>query len=145
MWCRIALGYPIVFSTSVGAVYHTEAEGRALNTGHTQLLTEPRIVRTLEKALATGAIPKGVTRTDLTEYMNIQLITRAQSLVRHGYRREARGLLRKASSTRVHRGVLRSWSLLSHLPAPLVTIMLGVRRSLTSLVPRASRKQATWN
>jgi glycosyltransferase involved in cell wall biosynthesis len=144
MWCRIALEYPIVFSTSVGAVYHTEAEGRALNTGHTQLLAEPKIVRTLESALAAETIPKGVTRADLAEYMNIQLITRAQSLVRQGYRREARRLLRKASSTRVHRGVLRSWTLLSRLPPPLVTFMLGVRRFLASLIPRGGQKPSTW-
>ena len=125
MWCRVALRYPIAFSTHVGAVYHQEADNRVRNGG--PILAEPRIVRTLEDALARGDFPDGVTRSDLLEYKNIQLITRAQSILRHGYRREARGLLQKASTTRVHRGALRRWVLLSRLPAPLAKLVLWVR------------------
>jgi glycosyltransferase involved in cell wall biosynthesis len=129
MWCRIALRRPIAFSTYIGAIYHQEAENRMTHGG--PILGEPRIVQTLEDALASGRLPDGVTRADLIEYKNIQLITRAQNMLRYGYRREACGLLRKASSTREHQGVLRRWMLLSYLPAPLVELALGIRSGLT--------------
>jgi glycosyltransferase involved in cell wall biosynthesis len=124
MWCRIALQYPIAFSTYVGAVYHQEAENRMTHGG--PVLAEPKIVQTLEDTLARGRFPDGVTRADLLEYKNIQLITRAQSMIRHGYRRETRRLLQKASTTRVHRGVLRRLTFLSYLPGSILKFALGV-------------------
>jgi glycosyltransferase involved in cell wall biosynthesis len=136
MWCRIALKYPIAFSTYAGAVYHQEADNRVRH--GRPILAEPRIVRTLENALAAGKFPDGVTRADLVEYVNIQLITRAQSIARHGYLKEARDLLRKASATQLHRGVLRRWLLLSYLPAPSVRLVFNVRESMVSLRSRAS-------
>ena len=125
MWCRIALKYPIAFSTDEGAVYHQEADNRVGNTPPE--LTEPRIVRTLENALAAGKLPDGVTSADLLEYMNIQLITRAIRILMQGLPERARPLLLKASATRAHRNMLRRWTLLSSLPAPLVRLVLGMR------------------
>jgi len=137
MWCRIALKYPIAYSTCEGALYHQEADSRAVSKGRSVLLTEPRIIRTLETALATGELRAGVTRDDLLEYMNIQLITRAQSIVLHGYRREAREMLWKASATREHQGALRRWMFLSYLPAPLVRLALSVRLRTVALRTRS--------
>jgi len=125
MWCRIALQYPIAFSTRMSAVYHQEADNR-VGIGPPEL-TEPRIVRTLQDALAAEKLPDGVTRTDLLEYMNIQLITRAIRVLMYGFPERARGLLAKASTTRAHRDVFRRWMLLASLPAPLIRLALGVR------------------
>jgi len=128
MWCRVALRYPIAFSTQVGAVYHKEAHGRMSLGG--PILGEPKVVRTLEEALAGGRFPDGVTRADLLEYRNIQLITRAQNVLRHGYRREARELLRKAASTQEHSGVLGRWTFMSRLPGPMLRLAFGLRSKL---------------
>lgn len=126
MWCRIALKYPIAFSTYVGAVYRRDADNRIRN--GRPVLAEPRIVRTLESALVTGDFPDSVARADLLEYMSMQLVSRAQSMAFHGHLSEARGLLRKAASTRVYRGVYRRWVLLSRLPMPLFRFVLRVMR-----------------
>jgi len=128
MWCRIALKYPVAFSTRIGAVYHQEADNRLTRGG--PILGEPKVVQTLDEALAGEELPAGVTRLDLLEYRNIQLITRAQNILRRGYRREARELLLRASSTQEHRGVLRRWAFLSHFPGPMLRLAFGLRARL---------------
>jgi len=131
MWCRIALKYPIAFSTCAGAVYHQDADNRVGN-GPPEM-TEPRVIRTLENALAAGKLPDGITRTDLLEYMNIQLITRAIRILMYGFPERARTLLLKASATRSHREMCRRWMLLSSLPTPLIRLALNVRGFMVSL------------
>ena len=137
MWCRIALKYPIAFSTDASAVYHREAENRVRD--GSPVVSEPRIVRTLENALATGEFPGNVARADLREYMGMQLVSRAQSIVHHGYLREAHELLRKAAATGVYRGTFRRWVLLSYLPLPLMRFGLSVVRLLDVVCSGADR------
>jgi glycosyltransferase involved in cell wall biosynthesis len=128
LWCRIALKYPIAFSTYTGAVVHRESDGR-MHQSH-RALGDVEAIRAVEEALAAGELPAGITRADLIEYVDERLIVRAMRNVLWGYPEQARELLRKASATRIHRVAFRRWMFLSYLPAPLLRLALGVRLRL---------------
>jgi len=110
LWCRIAVRYPIAFSNQVGAVYHMEAENRALRRQRHETPLSP-IVETLDKALKSGILPAGVNRDDIVEFKNKRHIFNAWVLICAGNPAEARVHLRAAASTRRFREARRVWYL----------------------------------
>jgi glycosyltransferase involved in cell wall biosynthesis len=140
VWSRIALQYPIAFSTLVTAVYHRETEDSM--TKNRGVLKEPAEISVIQTALETGGFPAGVTRADLVEYMNMRLLDRALRNVRNGHRREARALLRKVHDTRIYRGLAFRWTLLSYLPTPLLGVALALRRLAGITHRRADQEES---
>ncbi|MFO7675576.1 MAG: hypothetical protein R6X12_04615 [bacterium] len=126
-WCRIALRYPIAFNSRPLAVYHKDADERACD--RVRPLEHP-IIRTLEAAIAAGALPPGVPVEDLVEYRNRWRIHAAVACLRAGLRPEARTHLRAAASTRRYRAEWRHLRLRSRVPAPLWNWARQVRLSI---------------
>lgn len=114
LWCRIALRYPICFSTQVGAVYHKEADSRALVTN--QVLRQYSFVKVVQDALSAGAVPPGQ-RWDAFEFMAAHQIDVAFNSIMAGDPRYARLLLRSCRSTRKHARPWRRAMLLALLPS----------------------------
>lgn len=101
MWCRIALKFPVAFSTHPGAVYHREADNRSVvRTSDSSSLT---VVRTLDAALKGEGLPYGTRPDDLLEYRNKWLIGFATNCLLAGDGRLARDYCARASSTRAFR------------------------------------------
>lgn len=138
MWCRVALGYPLAFTTKVGAVCHQDAEDRVSIRAPAPKLCEYQPARTVAGALAAGKTPPGVTRTDIAEYLNVRLLWFASDCVVAGRNSDAREHLRRAASIRSKRGVwLRLW-VRAHLPTPLQAAATRAWRLSKSPVNRKS-------
>lgn len=115
-WCRIALKFPVAFSTRPGAVYHREAENRS---AHAHGAPCPPVVRTLDDALS-GSLPTGVHPDDLLEYRNKWLIGFATHCLLASERALARDYCRRASSTRIYRWWRLRNLAASYLPSRLL-------------------------
>lgn len=103
MWCRIALHFPVAFSTTPGAIYHQEAGNRSVLDVDEAIC--PVVVGTLDAALTAGRLPNGVNAEDLIEYRNKWLIGFATHCLIAGERKLAREFCSRAVSTRK----FRSW------------------------------------
>jgi len=125
MWCRIALRYPVAFSSQPLAVYHKDAENRACDR---PIPLEHPITKTLETALRSGVLPAGIPRDDIVEYKNRRHIFCAGTCVRAGFPSEARAHLRAAASTRRFRREWRFWYFRSLVPASLLNVAREVKR-----------------
>ncbi|UCG42191.1 MAG: glycosyltransferase [candidate division WOR-3 bacterium] len=113
MWFRIALRYPIGYSSRVGAVYHKDAENRALVRNRT--LKQHGFVNAIRNYLDTGAVP-AAHRLDVFELIALSQIQVASLNVMEGNPRYARRLLRSCRGTKRY---ARSWwrmMLLTMLP-----------------------------
>jgi len=129
MWCRIALKYPIAFSTRVGAVYHQEADNRICVQCPAPLLQEHCFTRLVDDALKSGNRPPGTTPNDLVEYRNWKFTAIADELAAAGNAAGAREYLRRAVSTRRHRlPWMRAW-MLSFVPASMRAALRKLRRA----------------
>ena len=118
MWCRIALRYPVAFSTHPGALYHQAADNR---TGlESSSSSSPVIVETLDDALKRGGLPEGITSEDLLEYRNKWLIGFATNCLLAGEKSLARDYCSRASSTRIFRWWRRRNVAASYLPSVLL-------------------------
>jgi glycosyltransferase involved in cell wall biosynthesis len=114
LWCRIAVRYPICFSTRVGAIYHKEADSRALVTN--QVLRQYAFVRVVQDALSAGTVP-AEQRWDAFEFIAAHQIDVAFNNIMAGNPRHARWLLGSCRSTRKHARPWRRAMLLALLPS----------------------------
>ena len=115
LWCRIALKYPVAFSTHATAVYHKGADNR---TGlRASVSSSPVVVETLDDALKRGGLPDGITSEDLLEYRNKWLIGFATNCLLAGKKSLARDYCSRASSTRVFRWWRLRNTFASYLPS----------------------------
>lgn len=126
MWCRIALKYPVAYSTQVGAVYHREAENRACVMRPPPRFLEHGSVKLLEGLLKSGDLPPRVSPRDLAEYLNSRCISHAITCALSGHRAEARVFLRRAASTRAFRNQRVKWYLLTLVPSALLRAMIRI-------------------
>ncbi len=126
MWCRIALRYPIAFSSLSGAVYHEDADNRACDRPMPLVFNE--VIRSLEAALKSGISPPGVPIGDVVEYKNWWHICSARVYIAAGLRSKARAHFRAAASTRRFRQEWRSRYLRSLVPLPLLDCARTVKR-----------------
>lgn len=126
MWFRIALRFPIAFSTRIEAVYRHDTENRAsFSRGPDK---ELKIISTIENAINDGAFPPGVNVRDLAEYRNRMIISYAAMCVRCGRKAAARRHLRRASSTRAFIWSWSLWYLLSCIPNSSYIMVRNLRR-----------------
>jgi glycosyltransferase involved in cell wall biosynthesis len=126
MWCRIALRYPIAFSSLPGALYHEDAGGRACERPMPLVFDE--VIRSLEAALKSGVPPPGIPMDDVVEYKNWRHICSARVYIAAGLRSKARTHFRAASSTRRFRKEWRSRYVRSLVPLPLMNCARRVKR-----------------
>jgi len=113
MWCRIALRFPIAFSTHVGALYHKEADNRACTSN--PVLKEYSFVQVVQDALSTGVVPPGQ-RWDALEFIAAHQLDVASNNIMTGDPRYARRLMRSCRGTRKYAGLWRRMMLLTLLP-----------------------------
>jgi len=131
MWCRIALTYPIAFSTQVGEICHREVEGRI---SHSPKPRELRVIESLKRALELGTLPTEVPRVDVVEYKNKLHIICASRCIHAGLSMKAREHLRAAVSTGLFRRTRRFMYVLTFVPGTLARWALRImRRSAKSV------------
>lgn len=130
MWCRIALKYPIAFSTQVGATYHQDAENRmSIQIPHPPYC-EAKFFATIEAALESGSLLSRRVRNDLVEYKNTLLLWSAGMRARRGNPAGARELLRKVAFTRRWRYQwFREW-ILSFVPESTQAVLRKLKRAV---------------
>jgi glycosyltransferase involved in cell wall biosynthesis len=117
-WCRIALKFPVAFSTHPTAVYHQDSDNRSAVC--VSRAPCPPVVRTLDEALKRGVVPEGSLPDDLLEYRNKWLIGFATHCLLAGEGRLAREYCARASSTTVFRWWRWRNLAASYLPAALL-------------------------
>lgn len=91
LWARIALRYPIAFSTKVGAIYHEEAENRSCNLKFTEADEHP-FVDSYHSIFQRE--PSAINEQDLTLYINRLKLENARQHVLSGNFTRARQMLR---------------------------------------------------
>jgi len=128
MWTRIALRYPIAFSSQVLEIYHKDAENRACDR---PIPLENPMTDVLASALRSGVLPAGVQRDDIAEYKNKRHIHCAGKCVHAGMPAQARTHLRAAASTRRHRREWRYWYVRSLVPTSLLSTARKAKRFIT--------------
>lgn len=96
MWGRIALGYPIAFSSIVGARYYRDAENSAVKLPVPDL--RPPFVETAERLIAQDAVPMAVL-PDLWVYLDRLRVDAANRNVLNGYYPEASKLIKECSTS----------------------------------------------
>jgi len=129
-WFRVALRYPIAFTTRVCAVYHRDAEGRKCL--RVEGYKDSRLITTLTDLLDSGALPAGFSVEDLVEYRNKLLIQCARACVTTNDRWKARRQLIQASSTKVFRRDWITWYFLSFVPFAWVHAIRRMKRAVTT-------------
>lgn len=125
MWCRIALKFPIAFSTTPNAVYHQEAENRTIM--NVTDLFWPVVVQTLDDALTKREFPAGIYPDDILEYKNKWLIGFATHCLLGGKRSLARRFCSLASSTKRFRRWRMRNILLSFFPSFIIRAMARLK------------------
>jgi glycosyltransferase involved in cell wall biosynthesis len=133
MFCRIALRYPICFSTQVGAVYRKDADNRVCMT--TRVLKEHGLVKVIRDALSTGVVPPGL-RRDAFEFIAFCQLGVAGTNVFVGNPRYARQLLRSCLGTRRHACAWWRLMLLALLPPGWPARLRAVKHALRKLAAR---------
>jgi len=126
MWFRIALKYPIAFSSFTGAVYNRNAANRACDTYKTP--NGYRLVETARDALANGKVPEK-SMPFVKGIIDRQLLVSAAQCVLAGQRKKAREYLAQMQS-----GFFRKekiyWAFLATIPCPLFKTILQLKRNL---------------
>ncbi|MHB9155431.1 MAG: glycosyltransferase family 2 protein [Endomicrobiales bacterium] len=131
MWLRIALRYPIAYSTYRGAVYFRDAQNRI---GNTVSLCGYKLVRTAQDALKDPRFPPQ-DAAHLREYIARYQLEHAAHLVCALRQEEARRALEECATSRFY-GRKLGWSLWARLPAPALRLALAVKRYLRGLRAR---------
>jgi glycosyltransferase involved in cell wall biosynthesis len=94
MWCKIALTYPIAYSTRVGATYYRDTENRAC---HILPDKEFPVTRTLREAIDNWSGPANKLYY-LRKYLAWLQVVMAKEFVLGGKCKEARRILRKCKN-----------------------------------------------
>ena len=119
MWFRVALFYPIAYSTRVSAVYHWTASNRVTMTAGPG---DFFLRESLSEAIQNPSIPASVKRR-ATRYADREVLRHVGNLLRHGMRSAALATLRQQQS--------RQWTKPEWLLFRLLTLL---PESLTDLV-----------
>jgi glycosyltransferase involved in cell wall biosynthesis len=129
-WVRIALGYPIAFSSARLFVYHQEAENRSYV--RNLALQEHGFVKTVRDALNAGAIPQGQ-RNDAMEFIAFHQMAVASNNLMAGNPRNARLLLRSCRNTAKHARTWRMLMMLAMLPSGWPAQLMAARIMMGNL------------
>jgi glycosyltransferase involved in cell wall biosynthesis len=132
-WCRIALAYPIAFSTLVCAQYRRDAMNRACDRNVAQ--HDYRLITTLEAAASKmPSRPASPHHSvgDLVEYRNKKLIECAAANVVIGQRKRAQEFLMRGSNTHCWWWTWWRWYVLSSLPTSIVVFAVACKRKIVN-------------
>lgn len=127
MWCRVALKFPIAFSTKACAVYRQDAENRAYVNGKKQKKPLGYIV-TLEAAAKDLSLPEA-TRKNIAALRETVEIGYATSLIFSGNAGEARKVL-SDFDFKYYTRQKDFWYRLSFLPVKLLYFLLDLKSKL---------------
>ena len=112
-WLRIALKYPIAWSSKPLAIYHQDAANRTHGFKH--WLQEPAVSRTARRAIAQGLVPNEAVQ-DLRDLAAKSQLSAAGGCLIQGKKEVALQLLVYARHTRRFARIWWKWRLLSALP-----------------------------
>lgn len=129
VWLRVALKYPIAFSTVPQAIYFQDTTERS-GTRH-PAKTEAYMIQTAKQALQRGAVPQHLC-DDLLEYIAKYQIQVASECVVTGHASTARHLLHSCPPTKQFRIWWVWWYFWASLPRPLFQLLWPVRQALIS-------------
>jgi glycosyltransferase involved in cell wall biosynthesis len=132
-WVRIALRYPIAFSSARLFIYHQEAENRSAL--HICRPKEYGFVRLVRDAIGNGGIPPEQ-REDALEFMAFSQMTVASANISGGNPAYARELLRSCRRTRIHAGTWRRLMLLAMLPPLWPARLLAAKSAIAGFFGR---------
>jgi glycosyltransferase involved in cell wall biosynthesis len=133
LWLRIALDFPLAWSSEPGAIYHKDAANRAVGTR--RWTGEPIISQTGRQALADGLVSPDQMQ-DLREYLSHFQVAAARDCLVLGDRQTARRLLSYARGTQVL--VLKWWlyRLMAVLPADTGPRLWRLKQQLKKIIPK---------
>jgi len=127
LWLRIALHYPIAWSSEPLSVWHQDAVSRTV--GHKRCTREPAISRNARRALAEGLVPSEQME-DFKEYAaHFQLSAAIDCLVQ-GRKSTALQLLEYARGTKKFAWQWWRWRILVALPGKLGLLLWKAKQSL---------------
>jgi glycosyltransferase involved in cell wall biosynthesis len=129
LWCRIALRYSVAFSNYVGAIYHTDADfriGRSVDAESCYA----QLFNTLDDAVESGVLPRGVPRRSVQGYRNKLILGLAAFHLRKGERQAARRILKRVTFAGSSRGDFLRRCLYSYAPTPLLELARKMKRAL---------------
>ena len=124
MWFRIALKYPIAYSSKVGAFYHNDDYNRTCARNQFFMDEEPVSI-SARHALSIGDVPAEFIK-DVEEYIARKQIQRAARFVLSGNPKYAREILDQCITSIFYLDRYK-WILLSFLPSSSLTILRNVR------------------
>lgn len=119
MWFTLGVKYPIAFSPSRQAIYHTEASDRACYA----YVREPETANLIDKMLFNGEIPFALIQ-DVKDYSAYLKIEKAKHRIKAGESRFARDLLAQILNNKKYRKKVIWWYFLALIP-PRVFFMLN--------------------
>ena len=125
LWAKIALQYPIAFSSIIGAIYHADTVNRAVDKPFQ--LKEDAVVKIGNAAIIEGTVPIELL-ADLKEYIAYKEILRARKNIIIYNFSEARRILLN-TRTRYHTTEKFFYLLVSFLPVSIFHYLLSLRKS----------------
>jgi glycosyltransferase involved in cell wall biosynthesis len=131
MWVRIALKYPVAFSTNVCATYYLDADNRTYVQG-TKLKKAEGYLRTLNTTANDQSIDES-TRTSIARLGEMVELGYASSLILANEKKQGRSQLKSFKPVYLRRGKMM-WLTLSYLPAPLTRLLLHIKQKLRQVV-----------
>jgi glycosyltransferase involved in cell wall biosynthesis len=127
---KIALKYPIAFSSEVGAIIHEEASNRACDTYHP--FEEFLIVKNGKKAIADGSVPQKML-PDFERYIERKELGAAKyHILRGNYPLGVKLLAR--TETHYFWGEKVIWSIIVRIPKPVFDRIKNTKYALTDVL-----------
>jgi glycosyltransferase involved in cell wall biosynthesis len=129
LWAKIALKYPVAFSSDISAIYHTGASNRACDPTHSiHKMEEQACVKNAKKAIADGIVPKKML-SSLKKYIARKEIDTAIINIFAGDYPLARKVLAR-TETRYFWLEKFKWSIILRIPPPIFNRIRHVKKLL---------------
>jgi glycosyltransferase involved in cell wall biosynthesis len=126
LWAKIALKYPVAFSSDITAVYHMEGSNRLDDNYHS--IEEEPFLKTGKKALAEGAVPEKMLPY-FKEYIARKEIDTAVMNIYAGDYPLARKILAR-TETRCHRLEKFKWTIITRIPKSMFDRIRYIKNSV---------------
>ncbi len=128
LWAKIALKYPIAYSSDITAVYHVEASDRACVTFHS--IDELAFVKNAKKAIADGIVPHRMV-SPLKRYIARKEVDTAVINIFAGDYQQARKVLAR-TGTRYFLLERCTWTIIARMPKPVFDRIKCMKHFLTN-------------
>jgi glycosyltransferase involved in cell wall biosynthesis len=128
LWAKIALKYPIAFSSEIGAIIHEEATNRACDSH--QSMEEPLFVKNAKNALADGMVPERMVPYYKEYIARLEIIT-AESNILAGNYPLARKVLARTETRYLWLQKLK-WSIVIRIPKTIFESIIQVKKFISN-------------